>query len=102
MWTQLKAVYEPGTPEAAHPFQVKDFVFVRWHLAQTLEPRWKGPYLVLLTTPTAVKVDGVAAWIHASHVKPVISAETADDHLAWRAQSTENPLQLKITRRPLK
>ena len=34
-----------------------------------LDSGWKGPFLVLLTTPTALKVDGIVAWVHASHVK---------------------------------
>jgi len=33
-----------------------------------LAPWWKGPYIIL-TTPTAVKVAGIAPWIHHTRVK---------------------------------
>ncbi|KAJ1132166.1 hypothetical protein NDU88_010493 [Pleurodeles waltl] len=36
-----------------------------------LEPRWKGPFQVILTTTTAVKCAGVPNWIHTSHTKRV-------------------------------
>ena len=35
-----------------------------------LQPTWKGPYPVILSTPTAVKVPGHDSWIHYSWVKP--------------------------------
>ena len=35
-----------------------------------LQPTWKGPYPVILSTPTAVKVPGYDTWIHYSQVKP--------------------------------
>ena len=35
-----------------------------------LQPTWKGPYPVILSTPTAVKVPGHDTWIHYSQVKP--------------------------------
>ena len=34
-----------------------------------LQPTWKGPYPVILSTPTAVKVPGHDPWIHYSGVK---------------------------------
>lgn len=35
----------------------------------TLNPVWEGPHTVILSSPTAVKVTGIEAWIHHSRVK---------------------------------
>ena len=35
-----------------------------------LQPTWKGPYPVILSTTPAVKVRGHDSWIHYSQVKP--------------------------------
>lgn len=96
IWHQIKEVYKPGTVTIPHPFQVGDQVLVRRHRPSSLEPRWKGPYLVLLTTPTAVKVDGIAAWVHASHLKP--APPSAPDE-SWELEKTDHPLKLRIRRR---
>ncbi|CAM4656987.1 unnamed protein product, partial [Lepidochelys olivacea] len=55
------------TSAACHTPEPGDWVYLRHHLRKpALEPRWKGPYQVLLTTQTAVKLSGIAARIHAS------------------------------------
>ncbi|KAL6088417.1 hypothetical protein STEG23_017261 [Scotinomys teguina] len=95
MWRQLSDLYQPEVGGAPHQYQVGDFVYVCRHQRQTLKPRWKGPYQILLTTPTAVKVDGITTWIHASHLKP---APAPDDH-HWTVEQTDNPLKLRIHRR---
>lgn len=40
------------------------------HWKETLEPEWKRLHIVILSLPMAVKVDGVPARIHHSHMKP--------------------------------
>ena len=46
-------------PVLPHPFQPGDLVWVKRHEPKTLELCWKGPHTVILTTHTAIKVDGV-------------------------------------------
>ena len=45
-----------------------------------LQPTWKGPYPVILSTPTAVKVPGHDSWIHYSWVKPRKKTEEDTKH----------------------
>ena len=47
---------------------------------------------MLLTTPMAAKVDGIAAWIHASHVKKAANQDEGD----WTVAATDNPLKLRL------
>lgn len=60
---------DPDSIGGTHQLQPGDFVYVKKHIRKTLEPRFEGPYQVLLTTPTSVKLEGEGAWIHASHCK---------------------------------
>ncbi|XP_074262451.1 uncharacterized protein LOC104653401 [Saimiri boliviensis] len=57
------------TDQPVRPFQPKDEVLVKRFTASGLTPSWKGPYTVILVTPMAIKVNGLTAWIHHSHVK---------------------------------
>ncbi|XP_054969071.1 uncharacterized protein LOC129397878 [Pan paniscus] len=107
IWPKLKELYETSPPPTPNPYQPGDWVLVKRHRQETLEPRWKGPLQVLLTTPTALKVEGIASWIHYNHVKPVdptsdllgpitAAAEAPDTWTVDRAKN--NPLKLTLRR----
>ena len=108
IWPKLKELYETSPPPTPHPYQPGDWVLVKRHRQETLEPRWKGPLQVLLTTPTALKVEGIASWIHYTHVKPVdptsdllgpITAAAAEAPDTWTVdRAKNNPLKLTLRR----
>ena len=50
----------------------------------SLTPHWKGPYTVVLTTPMAVKVTGVAPWIH--HMKMKRTYHADPENAEWTEQ----------------
>ena len=48
-----------------------DYVYVKVHKRNSLEPRWTGPYKVLLATPFSVSLLGKygAEWHHLTHTR---------------------------------
>jgi hypothetical protein len=60
----------------AHPHQLGDMIWVKDWTKEPLQPRWTGPHLVTLATPTAVKVTGITPWNHHSQIKK--AADPAD------------------------
>ena len=77
VYQQVKAALPVPASGPLHDLQpgywvvIKDFQRKKWH-----QPRWRGPYQVLLITPTAVRVEGHTAWVHASHCKRAPPAAT--------------------------
>lgn len=49
--------------------QAGDYVLTRNWTHRKLEPRWNGPFQVLLTSPTAAKLQGREKWVHLNHCK---------------------------------
>ncbi|KAJ1127374.1 hypothetical protein NDU88_005776 [Pleurodeles waltl] len=69
---QVEATTLPPISDPGHTLKAGDWVVVKKHMRKScLEPRWKGPYQVILTTTTAVKCAGLPNWIRASHTKKV-------------------------------
>ncbi|RMC04030.1 hypothetical protein DUI87_19367 [Hirundo rustica rustica] len=80
-----------GLDGPVHDIQPGDYVYVKSLAEKTLEPQWEGPFQVLLTTFTAVKIKEQSAWIHHSRVKK--APETP-----WKVTPGDNELKLKLTR----
>ena len=60
----------PLPPEnSVHDFQPGDYVYVKTWTSEPLQERWRGPFQILLTTFTAIKIAESDAWIHYTRVK---------------------------------
>ncbi|RMC20299.1 hypothetical protein DUI87_01146 [Hirundo rustica rustica] len=62
-----------------------------WTQEKNLEPQWEGPFQVLLTTFTAIKIKEQKAWIHHSQVKKAPKR-------ILKVTPGDNELKLKLTR----
>ena len=75
-----------------HPYQPGDEVWVKDWKKEPFQPVLMGPRLVVLATPTAVKVTGVIPWIHHTRVKKAVASCNED---TWKAvQDPKNLLKV--------
>ena len=60
----------------------------------------QGTYTLILTTPNALKVDGITPWVHYIHVRPADPHAVLKDFVPeWKSQlDKDNPLKLRLRR----
>lgn len=61
----------------AHPHKSGDMIWVKVWKKEPFQPT--GLHLVILTTPTAIKVTGVIPWIHYSWMKKAVAPADPDN-----------------------
>ncbi|KAM4694272.1 uncharacterized protein O3C94_004719 [Discoglossus pictus] len=82
----LSSFPDPEETTGTHHLHPGDPV-IRRYVRRHLDPRFDGPYQVLLTAPTSVKVEGKPNWIHASHCK-LVDFQVSDKKLCSKGEAT--------------
>lgn len=88
--TQVENAETAEQQETQTPVQPGDRVWVKVHKAKWGQPKWTGPYEVVLATSYSVKVKGKkgAAWHHVTHCAP---DKTTGRTLNEMEKTMENP-----------
>lgn len=92
----VQALHHQGLDDPLHSFLPGDWVLVKsWTDSGPLAECYKGPFIILLMTHTAVKVAGICTWIHCTHLKPPSPPDDTDEN--WTvAPGAEDNLGLKL------
>ncbi|MGL5564787.1 MAG: hypothetical protein ACRDC4_03560, partial [Plesiomonas sp.] len=94
---QVKAVQGKPAEIPLHDIRPGDSVVIRDLRRKSWKAkRWLGPFLVLLTTHTAVKVAERATWVHASHCRKVPSLNEREEQRAEEPEAHDS-----ASRRPV-
>ena len=91
LWKKGMVVQRPPLDLAIHKIQPGDWVLIKSWKESSLTPQWDGPYLVLLTTETAVRT-AERGWTHARLIKGPIT------NSSWKITSPVGDLKLKFQR----
>ena len=92
MWTKSQKILK-SYPLSAPGTQVLIKVHKDGSPKAQLQPTWKDPYPVILSSSTAVKVPGHDSWIHYSWVKPWKKTED-DTQYTCEISDTYSELQM--------
>ena len=85
-------VQRPPLDIAIHKITPGDKVLIKTWKESSLTPCWEGPFLVLLTTDTAVRT-AERGWTHASRIKGPIQSSH------WEATRDPDSLKIKFRRK---
>uniref|UniRef100_A0A8C5M720 Gag-Pol polyprotein n=1 Tax=Leptobrachium leishanense TaxID=445787 RepID=A0A8C5M720_9ANUR len=72
-FSRVKAAQPVGDESLIHGLNPGEWVYIKNHVPKSsLSPKWKGPFQVILVTPTAVKLRNHRHWVHGSHCKKAL------------------------------
>ena len=66
LWKLWEVTPDPASESSKPLFEPGTEVLIKTlgSGGQYLNPLWEGPYQVILSSPTAVKVSGIGSWVH--------------------------------------
>ena len=70
LWKLREVTPDPASESSKPVFQLGTEVLIKTlgSGGQSLEPFWEGPYQLILSSPTAVKVPGIDSLVHHTQV----------------------------------
>nr|XP_055042823.1 protein NYNRIN-like [Misgurnus anguillicaudatus] len=109
---QVKAALPRPAEGPLHNIKPGDFVLVKNLRSKSWKARrWEGPFQVLLTTHTAVKVAERATWVHSAHCRRVgpglqVTKGRTTSRLLWTTfphwREPQTPVSCKFVRRTIR
>ena len=82
LWKLQKVTPDPGSVSNKPLFEPGTEVLINTVGSgrQSLEPLYEGPYQVILSSPTALKVPGIDSWMHTHELKSGTMTKTKQCH----------------------